>query len=283
MSEGRGAVLVTGSSTGIGRACALRLDRGGFQVFAGVRKRADAESLEAEGSERLEPVILDVTDETTISNTAERILEVTNGQLAGLVNNAGIGVGGPIEALDIDDLRRQLEVNLTSQVAVTQAFLPQIRAARGRIVFMASIAGRMSVPFLAPYSASKHGLEAIADALRGEMKPFGVEVSIVEPGSIATPIWDKAQDSIGDLQTNVSPEHRELYGKQMESFAKSSQETAERGIPPDKVAEAVEHALTASKPKTRYLVGRDARQQAFVRKWLPDRIVDRLVAREMGL
>jgi len=146
----RGAVLVTGSSTGIGRATALRLDRAGFQVFGGVRNRGDAESLEADGSERLEPVIIDVTDEGTIEATRERIDEVTGGRLTGLVNNAGIVVAGPIETLDLEQLRRQLEVNVTAQVAVTQALLPQIRAAGGRIVLMASIAGRMSLPYLSP-------------------------------------------------------------------------------------------------------------------------------------
>jgi NAD(P)-dependent dehydrogenase (short-subunit alcohol dehydrogenase family) len=279
--EDRGAVLVTGSSTGIGRASALRLDRAGFQVFAGVRNRADAESLDKEGSERIEPVIIDVTDEGTIAATRERIEQVTGGRLAGLVNNAGIIVAGPIETLDLDMLRRQLEVNLTGQVAVTQAFLPQIRAARGRIVLMASIGGRMSLPYLSPYHASKFAIEGVGDSLRQEMRRFGVSVSIIEPGSIATPFWSKGTDQIDQIVGAMGPEQRELYEGSARVAAKAASEAEARGIAPDRVAKAVEHALTSSRPKTRYLIGIDARVQATVRKWLPDRLLDRLVASQM--
>ena len=277
----RGAVLVTGSSTGIGRATALRLDRAGFQVFAGVRNRGDAESLEADGSERLEPVIIDVTDEGTIEATRERIDEVTGGRLAGLVNNAGIVVAGPIETLDLEQLRRQLEVNVTAQVAVTQALLPQIRAASGRIVLMASIGGRMSLPYLSPYHASKFALEAVGDALRMEMRPFGVNVSIVEPGSIATPFWGKGTDQVDQVLEAMSPEQLQLYESSARAAAESGRKAEARGIPPDRVAKAVEDALTSSRPKTRYLVGVDARIQATLHKWLPDRVIDRLVASQM--
>jgi NAD(P)-dependent dehydrogenase (short-subunit alcohol dehydrogenase family) len=277
----RGSVLVTGSSTGIGRATALRLDQAGFQVFAGVRNRGDAESLEAEGSERLEPVIIDVSEADTIEVTAERIEQVTGGRLDGLVNNAGIVVAGPIETLDLDGLRRQLEVNLTGQVAVTQAFLPQIRAARGRIALIASIGGRMSLPYLSPYHASKFALEAIGDSLRQEMRPFGVDVSIIEPGSIATPFWGKGTDQVGQVLASMSPEQLQLYEAPARAAAEASRKAEARGISPDKVAKAVEHALTSSRPKTRYLVGVDARVQATMRKWLPDRVLDRLVASQL--
>jgi len=277
----RGSVLVTGSSTGIGRATVLRLDRAGFQVFAGVRNRGDAESLEAESSERLEPVIIDVSEADTIEVTAERIEQVTGGRLDGLVNNAGIVVAGPIETLDLDGLRRQLEVNLTGQVAVTQAFLPQIRAARGRIALIASIGGRMSLPYLSPYHASKFALEAIGDSLRQEMRPFGVEVSIIEPGSIATPFWGKGTDQVEQVLGSMSPEQLQLYEAPARAAAEASRKAEARGIEPDKVAKAVEHALTSSRPKTRYLVGVDARVQATLRKWLPDRALDRLVASQL--
>lgn len=280
-AEDRGAVLVTGSSTGIGRATALRLDRAGFQVFAGVRNRGDAESLEAAGSERLEPVIIDVTDEGTIESTRERIEQVTGGWLAGLVNNAGIVVAGPVETLDIDGLRRQLEVNVTGQVAVTQAFLPQIRAARGRVVLIASIGGRMSLPYLSPYHASKFALEGVGDALRQEMRPLGVGVSIVEPGSIATPFWGKGTEQVDQVLSSMSPEQLQVYEGPARAAAEGARKAEERGIPPDRVAKAVEHALTSSRPKTRYLVGVDARIQATVRKWLPDRLIDRVVASQM--
>lgn len=274
-----GAVLVTGSSTGIGRATALRLDRAGFQVFAGVRKRGDAESLDEESSERLEPVIIDVTDEGTIAATRERIEQVTGGRLAGLVNNAGIVVGGPLETVDLEGLRRQLEVNLTGQVAVTQAFIPMIRSARGRIVLMASVGGRMSLPYLSPYHASKFALEAVGDSLRMEMRQFGVDVSIIEPGSIATPFWGK--ETVDQILAEMSPQQRELYEEPAMAAQEAARKAEARGIPPDRVAKAVERALTASRPKTRYLVGIDARVQATLRKWLPDRVVDRLIASQM--
>ena len=281
-SDNRGAVLVTGSSTGIGRACALRLDRAGFQVFAAVRKRGDAESLEAEGSGRLEPVLLDVTDETTIAATRERIEQVSGGRLAGLVNNAGIGRGGPVEALQLEELRRQLEVNLIGQVAVTQAMLPMIRAARGRIVFISSIGGRVALPYLSPYAASKHGIEAVGDSLRREMMRFGVEVSLVEPGAVATPIWDKGSDQAARLRERATPEQIEAYGAVMDRFTELFIEAGRAGVPPDQVAKAVEHALTARRPKTRYLVGRDAKLRAAMRRFLPDRFLDRGISRALG-
>ena len=274
-------MLISGSSTGIGRACALRLDRAGFRVFAGVRNRGDAESLDAEGSERLEPVILDVTDDDTIAVTRDRIEEVTGGRLAGLVNNAGIVVAGPIETLDLDALRHQLEVNVTGQVAVTQAFLPQIRSARGRIVLMASIGGRMSLPYLSPYHASKFAIEGIGDSLRQEMRPFGVNVSIIEPGAIATPFWSKGTEQVDQVLETMNPQQRELYEGSARDAATAAGKAGERGIAPDRVAKAIEQALTASRPKTRYLVGVDARVQATVRKLLPDRLLDRLVASQM--
>ena len=275
------AVLVTGSSTGIGRATALRLDRAGFHVFAGVRNRGDAEDLEASSSERLEPVIIDVTDSETIEATRERIDQVTDGRLAGLVNNAGIVVAGPLETLDLDGLRRQLEVNVTGQVAVTQAFLPELRAAKGRIVLMASVGGRMSLPYLSPYHASKFALEAIGDALRMEMSQFGVEVSIIEPGAIATPFWGKGTEQVNQVLAAMSPEQRNLYEAPAKAAAEGARKAEKRGISPDRVAEAVEHALTAGRPKTRYLVGIDARAQAALRRFLPDRLLDRLVASQM--
>ncbi len=274
-------VLISGSSSGIGRACALRLDRAGFRVFAGVRNRGDAESLEAEASDRLEPVILDVTDVTTIEVTRERVEHVTGGRLAGLVNNAGIVVAGPIETLDLDRLRRQLDVNLTGQVAVTQAFLPQIRAARGRIVFMASIGGRMALPFMSPYHASKFGIEAIGDSLRQEMRQFGVDVSIIEPGSISTPFWDKGTEQIEPMLESMNDEQRRLYEKPALAAAEGARKAESRGIPPERVAKVVEQALTASRPQTRYVVGTDARIQAALHKLLPDRVLDRLVASQM--
>jgi NAD(P)-dependent dehydrogenase (short-subunit alcohol dehydrogenase family) len=279
----RGAVVVTGSSTGIGRACALHLDRLGFKVFAGVRKEADRERLRAEASERLEPLILDVTDPEHISRAAEHVSEATEARLAGLVNNAGVGVGGPLELLSVSDFRHQIEVNLIGQVAVTQAFIPALRRARGRLVFISSIGGLLATPYMSPYHASKFGIEAVGDALRQELRRFGVQVSIVEPGSVATPMWDKGRATAEAVRGSLSAEGRELYG---ESLARSEEilaQTAERGVPPDKVAKVVAHALTARRPRTRYLVGADARVMAALTKLLPDRLRDRLVGRATGL
>lgn len=277
----RGAVLVTGSSTGIGRACALRLDRVGFAVFAGVRRAEDGEALRGEASERLEPLILDVTDEEAIGGAAARLREAAGGRLAGLVNNAGVAVPGPVEALDLDELRRQLEVNVVGQVAVTQALLGMIRSARGRVVFMSSIGGRRSLPFLSPYNASKHALEAIGDSLRLELKPFGVAVSIVEPGAVATEIWGKGERDGARLRDAMAIEMRDLYGERLDRFQALAAKTGAGGVPADEVADAVERALTAARPKTRYVVGREARIQAAIGRVAPDRAMDRLIEREL--
>lgn len=281
------SALVTGASTGIGRATAQRLDRGGWRVFAGVRKQEDAEALAAAGSERLVPLILDVTEQGQIEAATERIGGEA-GALHGLVNNAGIAVPGPLETLPIDDFRRQVEVNLTAQVAVTQAMLPLIRRAptvggdRGRIVFVSSIGGRVAFPIAGAYHAAKFGIEAVGDVFRQELMPWDISVSIVEPGSIDTPIWERGQreaDAIGD---RTSDAQEQLYGQAIEAFRRVTRKTAERGISPEKVAEAIEHALSAGRPHSRYLVGADAKLQARLGPAVPTRLWDRLVAYMMG-
>jgi NAD(P)-dependent dehydrogenase (short-subunit alcohol dehydrogenase family) len=278
----RGAVVVTGSSTGIGRACAIGLDRAGFTVFAGVRKPADGESLRAEAP-AVEPLIIDVTDGATIAAAADHVREATGGRLAGLVNNAGVTVQGPVEAVPLDDFRHQLEVNVVGQVAVTQAFLAMIRAARGRVVFMSSIGGHGGLPFLSPYNASKCAIGAVGDSLRQEMRPFGVGVSIVEPGAIATEIWDKGVAAGSALREAIEPEMNDLYGAQLEQLRELAEKTGASGLHPDTVADAVEHALTSAKPKARYVVGREAKIQGAARRLMSDRAFDRIVARQMGL
>ena len=280
MSIGNGrAVVITGASTGIGAACALHLDRLGFLVFAGVRKIQDGEALQGQGTDRLVPLLLDVTDESTI-NKAQVIVseQLIDCGLFGLINNAGIAVVGPLEAVPISDLRRQLEINLIGQVAVTQTFLPLIRLARGRIVNMGSIAGRGAMPLMGPYSASKFALEAITDALRLEVRQWGIEVSIIEPGAIATPIWDKSGKSATDLEAATTPELRLLYADVIAGVKKVVAEAAKRAITPDAVAQVVEQALTATRPKTRYLVGADAKFRALMIKLLPDRVSDRVLS-----
>jgi NAD(P)-dependent dehydrogenase (short-subunit alcohol dehydrogenase family) len=277
----RGAVVITGCSTGIGRACALGLDRAGFTVFAGVRREADGEALRSDASGGLEPLIVDVTDGETIAAAAARVREATGGRLAGLVNNAGITVGGPVEAVPLDDFRQQLEVNVTGQVAVTQAFLAMIRAARGRVVFISSIGGRGGLQFLSPYNASKAALAAIGDSLRQEMRPFGVGVSIVEPGSIATEIWGKGDDQAQRLSEALDPEVLALYGERIDRMRALAAKTGATGLPAEAVAEVVEHALTTPRPRARYVVGRDAKVQAAARRVLPHRAMDRLIEREI--
>ncbi len=277
------SALVTGASTGIGRATALRLDAAGWKVFAGVRKDDDAKALAAAGSDRLAPLILDVTDATQIAAAAEQIAAATEGRLDGLVNNAGIAVPGPLETLPLDDFRRQVDVNLTAQVAVTQAMLPLIRPARGRIVFIASIGGRIAFPLNGAYHAAKFGIEAVGDVFRQELRPWGISVSIVEPGSIDTPIWERGAQNAEEIEARAHPGQEALYGKAIASFRKVVQDLADRGIPPEKVAEAISHALESGRPRTRYLVGLDAKVQARLKVLIPDRVFDRIVARTMRL
>ena len=279
----RGAVVVTGSSTGIGRACALHLDRLGFKVFAGVRKEVDAQGLRDEASAQLEPLILDVTEPDDVSRAAARVSEDAGGRLAGLVNNAGIGLGGPLELLPLEDFRHQIEVNLIGQVAVSQALIPALRRARGRLVFISSIGGLMANPFMSPYHASKFGIEAVGDSLRLELRPFGVTVSIVEPGSIATPMWEKGKATAREVRGSLTAEGRELYGESIARFEKVFEQISSRGLPPEKVAGVVAHALTSRRPRTRYRVGADAKVMATLKKLLPDRLRDQLLTRATGL
>lgn len=275
------AVLVTGASTGIGRATALRLDASGWKVFAGVRKPEDAESLRQAASPRLVPVFLDVTEGDQIAAAAELMEKETEDGLDGLVNNAGVAIPGPLETVPLEDLRRQLEVNLVAYVAVTQALLPQIRRAEGRVVFVSSIGGRIAFPFGGPYHASKFATEAIGDVFRQELRPWGLKVSIVEPGSIDTPIWERGQRTAQEIEAK-SPQTSLLYGAALEKFRKLIEDTAERGIPPEKVAKAIAHALESRRPRSRYLVGLDAKVQARLKPLIPTSVLDRIVARALG-
>jgi NAD(P)-dependent dehydrogenase (short-subunit alcohol dehydrogenase family) len=278
------SALITGASTGIGRATALHLDSRGWRVYAGVRRDEDAAALREEGSDRLLPLILDITSPDQIQAAAERVGEETGGAgLDGLVNNAGVAVPGPLETLPIEDFRRQIEVNLTSQVAVTQAMLPAIRAARGRIVLITSIGGLLAFPMFGAYHAAKFGLEAVGDSLRQELRPWRISVSIVEPGSIATPIWERGVQEADALVERASEEEKALYPSFVSAYPKVARQTAARGIPPGRVAATIEKALTASRPRTRYLVGGDARGQALLGRILPDRAIDWLIARLSGL
>jgi NAD(P)-dependent dehydrogenase (short-subunit alcohol dehydrogenase family) len=258
--------LVTGASSGIGQACAVALASSGWRVLAGVRRAGDA----PDGTEE---VLLDVTSEEQIRDAAGLV-----DQLDGLVNNAGIAIAAPLEFVPPEELRHQLEVNLVSQVAVTQAFLPALRRATGRIVFMGSIAGRSALPFLGPYAASKHALEAVADSLRLELRPFGIRVSIVEPGSIKTRIWSTSAARADELVAASDGRLAELYGERIAAFRQIALKRGAGGAPAEAVAKVVLEALTAERPHTRYLVGRDARLRAGFER-LPDRLRDRIYER----
>src|SRR5262249_20342364 len=248
----RGALLISGASTGIGRACAEHLDNLGFTVFAGVRKQSDADSLRAAGSGRTQPLMLDVTDSESIVSAMRTLGEASPAGLAGLVNNAGVSAGGPVEFVAIEEWRRALEVNFIGQVAVTQAAIPALRMARGRIVNMTSIGGRLASPFLGPYNASKYALEAVTDALLGERRRFASEVAAVEPGAFRTPIWGKAGERAERATEPVPAEALKLYSAGFAAVSKFISEGERSGVPPLEVAQAVEHALIARRPKTRY-------------------------------
>ncbi|HBO45884.1 MAG TPA: short-chain dehydrogenase/reductase [Planctomycetaceae bacterium] len=277
-------VLVTGASTGIGEACARELAGRGWRVFAGVRDDDSAKRLTERVPSRLVPVRLDVTDPAHIAAAADLIArEVGETGLDGLVNNAGIVVPGPIEALPIAELRRQMEVNFFGSIAVTQALLPLIRVASGRIVMMSSLNGRVAAPFLGPYAASKFALEAVSDALRGELRRWNIQVAIVEPGSVQTPIWAKSKSTAQRLSDETSDEMRELYGQDIDAMQRAATGLADGAMPVRRVVAAVVHALTARRPKTRYPVGLDAKLAVLLLPRIPDRVCDWIVRRSLGL
>jgi NAD(P)-dependent dehydrogenase (short-subunit alcohol dehydrogenase family) len=278
------SVVITGASSGIGAACALHLDKLGLRVFAGVRRQADAEALKSKASSRLVAIALDVADTLSVSTAASAVAgAVGDAGLDGLVNNAGVVVTGPVEFLPLPELRRQLEINVVGQVAVTQAFLPLIRAARGRIVNMGSIAGRLATPFSSAYGASKFALEALTDALRLELAPWGISVSIIEPGAVATPIWEKGMKNGAAMLAAAPPEALVLYAEALEAFKKTSEHAARNAADPLDVARAVEHALVAARPRTRYVIGRRAKIGAAMALLMPDRLRDSMVAKAMRL
>jgi NAD(P)-dependent dehydrogenase (short-subunit alcohol dehydrogenase family) len=276
--------LITGASTGIGRACALELDRRGFWVFAGVRSQQDSAQLQASASERLCPVTIDVSNATQIAATVETVGQrVGRDGLAGLVNNAGIVVPGPLELVPPDEWRRQFEVNVIGQVAVTQAFLPLLRMARGRVVNMSSVNGGMALPYMAPYSATKIALEAITDALRTELRHFGIQVSAIEPGPINTPIWEKSLTLADQMSKDVEPTVLSLYEADLAAMRRAVVQTAQGAAPVERVVRAVIHALLAPRPKTRYFLGLRARMPFKILKMVPDRFRDWIIRKAIGL
>lgn len=275
----RGAVVITGASSGIGAACARHLDQLGFTVWAGVRSTADGEALARSASPRLRPVLLDVTDPLSIAEAGRAIAEGTSGSgLAALVNNAGISVAGPLELLPVAEVRTQFEVNVIGALAVTQVFLPLLRQARGRILNISSIAGVAATPFLGAYCGSKFALEAMSDALRLELAPWGIEVSLIEPGAIQSQIWQRATMSATRTLGGVAPQSLALYAEPLARMQEVMAGAAARAIPAEAVAQVVAQALTVPRPRTRYLVGKDARLRAWLKRILPDRVQDRVLA-----
>jgi NAD(P)-dependent dehydrogenase (short-subunit alcohol dehydrogenase family) len=274
------SVLITGASRGIGRATALRLARAGWTVHATVRQAADGEALVAEAAGLdLHPVPLDVTNDEQIAALAEALPE----RLDALVNNAGIVVSGPLETLSADNLREQFEVNVVGAVAITNALLPRLRAARGRIVFVSSLSGIVSTPLTGAYNASKFALEAIADAWRLELRPWGVKVVLVEPAMTDTALWRDAPATLEAEVAAMSPEHRDLYGEHLAGIRKAIPRIQKLAKPVDTVAATIERALTAPRPKARYPVGVDVKVQVALNGVTPSRVMDAVNGKLIGI
>lgn len=277
-------VVITGVSSGIGYAAAVELAGRGYHVFGSVRREADAARLHAALGERFTPLVFDVTDAAAVGRGAAEVAGVVGSAgLAGLVNNAGIAVSGPLMHVRLDDLRRQFEVNVVGVVAVTQAFLPLLGARPdpghppGRIVNVGSVSGRIAYPFLGPYAASKHALEALSDSLRRELLPFGVDVILIEPGSVATPIWDKAE------QEDYSHYAATAYGPMLKGFGAMAVQRGRRGMPVERVARTIATALEHPRPRTRYPLINHRVTGWWLPRFLPARWLDRIVARALGV
>jgi NAD(P)-dependent dehydrogenase (short-subunit alcohol dehydrogenase family) len=272
-------VLVTGAGRGIGRSSAVRLARAGWDVLGGVRNLDDGKALVAEFPDRITPIQLDITSESDIAALDEHLPETLNG----VVNNAGIALGGPVEGLPLAEWRRQFEVNLFGQIAVTQAVLPWLRPVQGRVVFVSSISGRVSTPMTGAYNASKFALEATADALRMELRPWRIRVSLVEPAQTDTSMWQDADVALEHSVAVLTPEHRELYRKHIEGARKAIPRIRKLAADPDGVARAIERALTARRPKARYAVGANAKIQAMLAAISTTPMFDATVSRGTGI
>jgi len=275
------SVVVTGASTGIGRAVVAELVRTGFHVWGTVRRDADAQALTATHGDRVSPLRMDVTDTESVRAAGEAVRAA--GPLHGLVNNAGVALPGPLEYLPVDLFRRQIEVNLVGQLAVTQAMLPALRQAQesdgdARIVMIGSIGGRIAGPMLGPYHAAKLGLVGLTGALRAELAPSGIRVVLIEPGAVATPIWNRGVTSSEELVDLLPPEATERYGAQMAAVRKNALRSAEGGLAPERAARVVVKALTDANPRPRQLIGRDARIAAALVRLLPHRAIYRFTA-----
>jgi len=276
------AVLISGAATGIGAATALRLARRGTPVLANVRREADGAALVAEGGSNVRPLVFDVTDAAAIERVRAELAAEPGFALDALVNNAGIGLAGPLEILPLADIRKQLEVNVIGALALTQAFLPMLRATRGRLINVTSIAGKFAAPFGGAYAASKFALEAASDALRLELAPFGIRVVMVEPGAVKTKFWERGAAAAEAMLEHVPPERLALYRGVLERFRSYVLKTVETAASADRVAATIERALVSPKPRARYLVGADARLQLVLAR-LPEPVRDAMVRNALGL
>ena len=273
-----GGVFITGSSSGIGKACVLALDKLGYDVFAGVRRTEDGQSLSQIASDRLHPVIVDITNREQIAAAEETVRQgLGDRPLVALINNAGIGVGGPLEFVPIERLRHQLEVNLIGHISVSQVFIQLLRKSQGRIINVGSIAGTFASPLMGAYCASKYAMEAVSDVLRRELRPWNIKVSLLEPGIIGTKIWQKAKAQSEGAIKEAPEEMISLYGPLLERVRKHLEDIEMKAQSPAVVAKAVVHALTAARPKARYRMGPGARAQKVI-SWLPETIQDRIFA-----
>lgn len=261
-------VLVTGAARGIGRAVVARLSAAGWEVIAGVRTAGHATAMGALA--RVSPMMLDITDDEQVAALPRALPD----RLDAIVNNAGIAASGPLESMPVARLRRQLEVNVVGQIAVTQAVLPMLRTSRGRIVFISSVNGKVSSPMLGAYAASKFALEAAADALRMELRSWHIGVSVVEPAQTDTDMWDTAQAEVDEFEAAMSTEHRMLYAKHIAGLRKSIPAAQKAAVPADDVAVVVEKALTARRPRARYGVGAAAGLQMAALAHLPSQVTD---------
>jgi NAD(P)-dependent dehydrogenase (short-subunit alcohol dehydrogenase family) len=277
------SVVITGASTGIGWASAkLLLDRG-FRVFGSVRKQADAERMKSEFGANFTPLLFDVTDEAAVLAAAREVRIALNGEtLAGLVNNAGIAVAGPVLGLSADEFRRQMEVNVVGPVIATQAFGPllgadpSLKGPKGRIVMISSVAGKNGNPLMAAYAASKHAIEGLSESLRREMMLFGIDVIIIAPGAVKTPIWSKAEE------IDISAYQNSPFFPALGKIRKFMLQLSETGLPAEKIAEAIAEALTSASPKVRYQLTPDPMRHLMTAV-LPKRMVDRIIAKRLGL
>ncbi|MHA6288015.1 SDR family oxidoreductase [Maricaulis sp. CAU 1757] len=284
MSQSRPSAVITGASTGIGYACAKRLADEGWQVFGSVRKQADADKLRAELGEAVTPLLFDVTDSDAIARAAEQVRQALDGHtLNGLVNNAGIAVAGPLTLLPIAEFEKQMAINVTGVVRVTQAFAPllgvdeALEGEPGRIVMMSSMAGKMGAPFLGPYSASKHAVEGLSKSLRRELNPWGIQLVVLGPGAVATPIWEKAED------IDPEPYKDTRFYKPLTKIRDYMTRTGPEGFPPSRIADRVFRSLTDDKPNFRYAIVPDRLTNWTLPRLLPERFVDNLVTKRLGL